>query len=265
MDVEALIFDVDGTLADTEEVHRSAFNLAFEHFRLGWQWDRSEYRKLLKTTGGKERIADYIAQLDLTPVERKGCIKLVPAIHAEKMKYYGSIISDGSVTLRDGVARLLDEALAAGCRLAIATTTSAENIDALMNATLGRDGLAMFSVIACGDQVRAKKPAPDIYQLALQRLGLAATQAVAFEDSENGLRSAEAAGLWTVVTPNFWTEGGDFGAAGLLLPRLGDPAAPLEGEPGGRLRAAAWLSFHELVEKAGTALQRRTNVQQVAL
>ena len=262
MGVDALIFDVDGTLADTEEVHRGAFNLAFERFRLGWQWSRSEYRELLKTTGGKERITAYIDQLALSPAERKRCIELVPAIHAEKTKYYASIISGGAVPLRDGVVRLLDEAKAAGCRLAIATTTSAENIAALLQSALGGDGLATFSVIACGDQVRAKKPAPDIYQLALQRLGLAAAQAVAFEDSENGLRSAVAAGLWTVVTPNFWTEGGDFGAAGLLLPRLGDPGLPLAGEPGGQLGAAAWLTFAELVEKSDAAVRRRSGLRQ---
>lgn len=251
----ALIFDVDGTLADTEEVHRSAFNLAFEHFHLGWQWSRGEYRGLLNTAGGKERIAAYIAQLDLSPVERKRCLELVPLLHAQKTQCYGSIISEGMVSLRDGVARLLDEAQAAGCRLAIATTTSAENIDALLLSTLGQGGPARFSVIACGDQVRAKKPAPDIYQLALQQLKLPAHQAIAFEDSENGLRSAVAAGLWTVVTPNFWTEGGDFGAADLVLPRLGDPAEPLAGEPGGKLQMAAWLTFRELSARAGATRQ----------
>lgn len=250
MSIDALIFDVDGTLADTEEAHRAAFNLAFERFRLGWVWGRAEYRELLMVTGGKERITKHIHTLDLSPAEFKRLLALVPDIHAEKTRLYSAIVSDGSVPLRAGVARLLDEALAAGCRLAIASTTTAANIDALLHTTLGTRGPEMFSVIACGDLVRAKKPAPDIYQLALRHLGLHADQAVAFEDSPNGLRSSVAAGLWTVVTPTFWTEGGDFSAAGLVLSDLGDPAMPLANEPGGRLQQAGWLTFDELMQMA---------------
>ncbi len=156
------------------------------------------------------------------------------------------MVRDGAVPLRTGVARLLDEAAAAGCRLAIASTTTAANVDALLHATLGTRALDLFGVIACGDQVAAKKPAPDIYLLAMQHLGVRAEHAIAFEDSDNGLRAAHAAGLWTVVTPTYWSEDHDFSDADLLLPHLGEPAIPLAGEPGGRLREAAWLSFAEL-------------------
>lgn len=246
MTVEALIFDVDGTLADTEEAHRVAFNLAFERLRLGWSWTRTEYRRLLGVAGGKERLAGYIEALPLGAAQRQRLLTRVPDIHAEKTRFYSSVVRDGGVPLRDGVARLLDEALQAGCRLAIASTTTAVNVDALLHATLGERGLAMFSVIACGDQVRHKKPAPDIYRLALRTLGLAPERAVAFEDSANGLRAAVAAGLWTVVTPTFWTEGSDFAAAGLLLPRLGEPDPPLPGEPGTRLAKPAGLGLDEL-------------------
>jgi len=246
MAIEALIFDVDGTLADTEEAHRVAFNLAFEHHRLGWTWSRADYRRLLEVTGGKERIASYIDTLPATPAERARLRALVPALHAEKTRFYTSAVQDGGVPLRDGVARLMHEALDAGCRLAIASTTTAANIHALLTTTLGPRGLDLFAVIACGDQVRAKKPAPDIYRLALATLGLQPAQAVALEDSANGLRSAADAGLWTLVTPTFWTEGGDFGAAGLVLPGLGEPDAPLPGEPGCLLHTAGWLRFEAL-------------------
>ena len=222
MSIEALIFDVDGTLADTEEAHRVAFNLAFERHRLGWSWSRAEYRMLLNVTGGKERIAAYISELPVDAAARKRLLELVPAVHAEKTRFYSSVVSDGGVPLREGVTPLLDDALAAGCRLAIASTTTAVNIDALLGATLGPRGLDMFSVIACGDQVRAKKPAPDIYRLALANLGLTPERAIAFEDSPNGLAAANAASLWTVVTPTFWTEGSDFAAAGLVRPSLRD-------------------------------------------
>ena len=220
MSIEALIFDVDGTMADTEEAHRVAFNLAFERYRLGWAWQPAEYRELLKITGGKERMAHYIDHLDVPPQERRRLSMLVPDIHAEKTRFYSSFVADGAVPLRDGVAALLDEALAAGYLLAIASTTTAVNIDALLQSTLGPRGLDMFSAIACGDQVRAKKPAPDIYRLALRGLGMLPEHAIAFEDSPNGLRAAATAGLCTVVTPTFWTEGGDFTAAALLLPGL---------------------------------------------
>ena len=222
MSVEALIFDVDGTLADTEEAHRIAFNGAFEQHRLGWTWSRTDYRQLLEVAGGKERIASYIASLPLGAAERQRLLALVPQLHADKTRLYGEVVNAGGVPLRDGVERLLNEALEQGCHLAIASTTTAANINALLNATLGPRGLDLFAVIACGDQVRAKKPAPDIYRLALDTLGLPPEQALAVEDSAHGLRAATAAGLWTLVTPTFWTQDGDFRAAGLLLPDLGE-------------------------------------------
>jgi len=222
MTLEAIIFDVDGTMADTEEAHRTAFNLAFERHRLGWNWSRTDYRQLLDVTGGKERIASYIATLPISAADRARLLGLVPALHAEKTRLYTAVVSDGGVALRDGVERLMQEALAQGCRLAIASTTTAANINALLTSTLGPRGIDLFSVIACGDLVRAKKPAPDIYTLTLTTLGLEPEQAVAIEDSANGLRSATAAGLWTLVTPTFWTEGSDFSAAGLVLPSLAD-------------------------------------------
>ncbi|PZU53463.1 MAG: haloacid dehalogenase [Thauera sp.] len=246
MRLDALIFDVDGTLADTEEAHRTAFNLAFEQLGVGWKWSRTDYRRLLSTTGGKERIARHIASLDLTESERAELVARIPQMHADKTRFYSSVVRDGAVPLRPGIARLLDEAATTGCRLAIASTTTAVNIDALLHATLGARALDLFGVIACGDQVAAKKPAPDIYLLALQHLGVRADHAIAFEDSANGLRAATAAGLWTVVTPTFWTEDHNFDDAGLVLPQLGDPQAPLAGEPGGRLRECAWLTFAEL-------------------
>lgn len=249
MSVQALIFDVDGTLADTEEAHRVAFNNAFERYKLGWKWSQDAYRELLKTTGGKERIAAYLATKTLSPSDRKRLTELIPAIHAEKTKFYSAFVADGAVPLREGVARLMEEALTAGCRLAIASTTTAANIDALLGSTLGTRGLEKFSVIACGDQVPAKKPAPDIYKLALQHLGVDADQAVALEDSHNGLLAATGAGLWTVITPTYWTESHDFSGADLVLPSLGDPARPIAGEPGSQLEDAAWLTHAELVRR----------------
>lgn len=220
MSIKALIFDVDGTLADTEEAHRVAFNLAFQRCKLDWVWTPAEYRALLSVTGGKERLTHYIQHLDVSAYERRHLSTMLPGIHAEKTRFYSAFVADGAVPLRDGVAPLLDEALVAGCKLAIASTTTAVNIDALLRSTLGPRGRGMFTAIACGDQVRAKKPAPDVYQLALRALDILPEQAIAFEDSPNGLRASASAGLPTVVTPTFWTEGGDFAEAALLLPSL---------------------------------------------
>lgn len=250
MSIEALIFDVDGTLADTEEAHRVAFNLAFERQGLGWHWSPAEYRTLLEVSGGKERLRGFIDALAPGAGERRRLLDLVPALHADKTKFYTAVVRDGGVPLRSGVARLMDEALAAGCRLAIASTTSAANVDALLAADFGPRGLDMFSVIVCGDLVRAKKPAPDAYRLALRNLGVGPEEAVAIEDSVNGLRSARAAGVWTLVTPTCWSDRGDFGGAGLVLPNLGDADAPLHDEPGHLLRDAAWLGFSELTRLA---------------
>jgi HAD superfamily hydrolase (TIGR01509 family) len=252
MSLEALIFDIDGTMADTEEAHRTAFNLAFERWRLDWNWSRDDYRRLLATAGGKERIAAHIDRLPLPEPEKRHLRDQVPGIHAEKTRFYSAVVRDGAVPFRSGVARMLEEARGAGLRLAIASTTTAVNVEALLRANLGRRGRELFSAVACGDQVRAKKPAPDIYRLALRKLDLPAEHGVAFEDSANGLRSARAAGLWTVVTPTFWTEGSDFSDAGLVLPDLGDPAHPLRGEPGNCLRQAAWLTLAELVARVSS-------------
>jgi beta-phosphoglucomutase-like phosphatase (HAD superfamily) len=244
--IQALLFDVDGTIADTEEGHRTAFNLAFERCRLGWNWSRDEYRGLLRVAGGKERLAYYIDHLQVGANEKKALVARLPDIHREKTKFYSSLAGDGGIPLRPGIARLIGEAADVGLKLGIASTTTRANIDALLSATLGPTGMALFAAVACGDQVPNKKPAPDIYKLALRVLEVPADRSIAFEDSVNGLRAAAGAGLRTVVTPTFWTEGADFASAIAVLPHLGDPWLPLAGEPGRVLRGNAWVSLTEL-------------------
>jgi HAD superfamily hydrolase (TIGR01509 family) len=219
----ALIFDVDGTLAETEELHRQAFNAAFAAYGLPWHWDQPAYRKLLDVAGGKERIAHFIA----SGAERgSDAVARVAELHAAKTERYTALVGSGAVPLRPGVARLLAEARQAGVRLAIATTTSLPNVEALLQAALGPDAMAQFEVIGAGDVVGAKKPAPDIYRYVLDRLALPAEACLAFEDSVNGLRAAAAAGLATVVTPGIYTEGDDFAGALAVLSDLGEPQAP---------------------------------------
>jgi HAD superfamily hydrolase (TIGR01509 family) len=242
---EALIFDVDGTLADTEEVHRRAFNLAFGACRLDWNWDTALYGELLRVTGGKERIASYIDRLQLPAQERQRLRGLVPDLHRTKTRLYRELIGLGQVQARAGVRRLVMEAREAGIRIAIASTTSPENIEPLITAGFGRYAMTWFDTIATGDVVANKKPAPDIYNVALRSLQVSAAHAIAVEDSAIGVESAKAAGLFTVATPNVWTRSQDFAAADLLLGSLGDPDQPLTSDDEARL-GAKYLSLDRL-------------------
>jgi HAD superfamily hydrolase (TIGR01509 family) len=238
MTLKALLFDVDGTLADTEETHRQAFNAAFLEFRLPCEWGAEQYEVLLRISGGKERLAHFFAGLSVSDAEHARLAANVANLHRVKTERYAELVAAGGSPLRPGIARLLDEALLAGIRVGIASTTTSANVAALLDAELGKGAHRRFSVIACGDVVPAKKPAPDIYRLALSALGLSPEDAVAFEDSANGLASAKAAGLFTVVTPTRWTRSQDFGEADLTLTHLGDPAHPLTGEDAARAGGA---------------------------
>ncbi len=219
--LRALIFDVDGTLAETEEVHRAAFNAAFAGAGLGWDWDQALYRELLAVTGGKERIAHFLAAH--RPAGRTLTGPEIATLHRDKTARYSELVAGGGMSLRPGVARLMGEAREAGVVLAIATTTSADNVDVLLRTTLGPDSPGWFAAIGAGDVVPVKKPAPDIYLWVLDRLGIDATEAVAFEDSPNGLAAARGAGIPTVVTPGLYTEPSDFVGALAVVAGLGEP------------------------------------------
>lgn len=240
-ELKALIFDVDGTLADTErDGHRVAFNAAFEEFGIGWHWDVDTYGELLAITGGKERMRHYFDHhgeaADIADAFKQRLDELIPELHRAKTRHYTQLLSTGAIPLRDGVERLLNEAREQGLRLAIATTTTPENVTALLQHTLGNASIDWFEVIAAGDIVAAKKPAPDIYHYALQQMQLDAESCLAFEDSGNGILSSHGAGLATVITTNDYTRDHDFTAAALVLDRMGEPGQPftvLAGDAGG--------------------------------
>ncbi len=225
--LQALIFDVDGTLADTErDGHRVAFNRAFAEAGLDWQWDPALYGRLLAVTGGKERIRHYVEHYRPDFRKPHHFDELVAQLHAAKTRHYTAMLREGAVRLRPGVGRLLEEARSRGLKLAIATTTTPDNVMALLAATLGPQGAAWFAEIGAGDVVPAKKPAPDIYHYVLARLGLPAAACLAFEDSENGLRAARTAGLKTVVTVNDYTRDQNYRGAVIVLDHFGEPDYP---------------------------------------
>lgn len=241
MALKALLFDVDGTIADTErDGHRPAFNQAFAEFGLDWHWDEALYGKLLAVTGGKERIRFYLERFQPDYVKPNDFDNMVAELHRTKTRHYLRMLAEGVIPMRPGVKRLLAEARDAGLRLAIVTTTTPENVTALLRHGLAEDATSWFDVIAAGDIVSAKKPAPDIYHNALQKMGLEPAQCIAFEDSAHGLMSSVGAGLRTLVTINDYTEGQTFSGALAVLSDLGEPDAPCQ-VLAGEMHGKSWV------------------------
>lgn len=226
-ELRALIFDLDGTLADTERNgHLVAFNRAFAEAGLDWNWSVSLYGKLLSISGGKERIKHYLSQYRPNFTPPGDWDQFVADLHKAKTKHYQQLLGEEGIPLRPGVRRLLTEAHNQGVRLAIATTSALPNTTALLENALAPAGSAWFEVIAAGDVVPAKKPAPDIYKYVLEAMGLEAQDCLAIEDSPHGLKAALGAGLDTIVTVNDYTRNQDFSEARLVLDHLGDPQQP---------------------------------------
>jgi beta-phosphoglucomutase-like phosphatase (HAD superfamily) len=226
--LKALIFDVDGTLADTEEAHRAAFNAAFRDAGFTWNWSQTVYTDLLVVSGGKERIRHYWQLVDPVGAAAANAGASIAALHACKTRHYERLAGSGQLALRPGILRLIREAGAARLPLAIATTTTSANIDALLRTPLGSDWRALFRAVCDAGSAEVKKPAPDVYHAALAALALAPADCLAFEDSVNGLYAARAAGIPTLVTPTAYTRSQRFDGALLRLAHLGDPDHPVD-------------------------------------
>lgn len=217
MALRAIIFDVDGTLAETEELHRRAFNQAFAEAGENWCWSPDDYTALLTTTGGRERIARFMRESGLTPRPRA-----IAALHARKNRIYADLVESGAVSPRPGVSELIDEARRHGIALAIATTTSRTNLTSLLAHAFARDAIGWFASIVCGEDVAGKKPDPEVYARTLAALGMPAADCVAIEDSANGLAAARACGIATIVTPSSYTRAERFPGAALVRAGLAD-------------------------------------------
>lgn len=255
--LQALLFDVDGTLVDTEELHRQAFNQAFIEMNLRWEWNHDRYAELLRISGGLDRLAQFVEQLAVPADEKQRLRALVPAIHREKTRIYGELLGGGSARLRPGVARLVDEARAAGMKIGFATTSATANVQALISATFPPASRSAIGAVIGIDHVARRKPAPDVYELLMKTLRVPPEACVAFEDSANGLAAAKAAGLYTIVTPSRWTRGQRFVGADLLLPSLGDPGDKLDAVDAAHIGGAPFLALATIASlHAGAARSR---------
>ncbi len=235
MTLQALVWDVDGTLAETEDLgHRIAFNQAFEEAGLTWRWDSALYGELLRVTGGKERLLAWWRRVDPAGAATPAAAATIRHLHERKTAHYLALLERGAVALRPGVHRLMEEASRQGLRQAIATTTTPDNVTRLLAVTLGAANAGRFEVIGAGDVVAHKKPAPDIYHWVLERLALPAGACLAIEDSGAGACAARAAGLPVVVTRSRYTARDDVDTVLAELDGLGEAAAPAHGRVHGR-------------------------------
>ena len=223
-----IIFDCDGVLADTERYgHLAAFNQTFREVGVPLQWSEEEYGHKLEIAGGKERMASeltaqFVRAHDL-PVDPEGRAALLATWHRHKTQIYTEMVASGKLPTRPGIRRIIGEAQDAGWKLAVASTSAEPSVHAILEQAAGPDRAARFDALLAGDCVPHKKPAPDIYLLALERLGVDPAGVLVIEDSRNGLEAARAAGLRCLITVNGYTAHEDFREAALVVSSLGDP------------------------------------------
>ena len=226
MKIKGLILDVDGTIADTEEIHRQAFNQTFLEFNLEWHWSVEDYRTLLAISGGKERFKKCFNEDKSlkSRIDNPGIF--IQKLHKRKSENYRSLLAADGIQLRAGIIRLINEARDKGIQIGIATSSSTANLRTLINKTLNLEPEDLFSAIVSGDIVTDKKPSPVVYQCVLAELGLPSEVCIAVEDTSNGNKAALNSELRTIITTHAYTINNDFTGASLVIDILGEPDQP---------------------------------------
>ena len=228
MDLSAVLFDVDGTIAETEDFHRKSFNEAFKEFNLDWFWDEAIYRELINIGGGKERIMYHIKKAWPEMLSYKNLSNYIDSIHKIKNEIYEDYIKDSSIEPRPGIKRLIDELKVNKIKIALVSSTSEINLKNLFKFGLGIDPYSEFDLVAHGDSTKLKKPSSEIYEWALQKLQLPHQACVAIEDSPRGLESSKGATLKTIITPSKLTINEIFKGADLVVSDLGEKDKPFK-------------------------------------
>ncbi len=245
--IKAVLFDMDGVIMDTErDGHRLAFNLAFREFGFRDEWSADYYHELLQVGGGKERLKHYWESRGFSqPVASDRIEALIKQMHGRKTELFIDLLKQGKLPLRPGIHRFMQEAVRAGLKAAICTTSNEKAAAAIVETSLAD---IPFDLVLAGDIVSKKKPDPEIYNLALSRLGLHPSEAFVIEDSHNGLQAAKGAGLRVVVTSNAYTEREDLSAADVIVTCLGDSPADGCKLVKGNLRFDGVLHLEQVLE-----------------
>ena len=249
MALKAIIFDVDGTLGETEDIHREAFNEAFREQGLHWLWDDQVYGELSQIPGGLARLRRYVELHHPELSERFEREDTYSQIHRCKTRMLGRLLEDSGASLRQGVGGLITDARSAGIKLAACTTSQLQTFEILIINALGFEALSWFNAVVSGADVKHMKPDPEGYLEALKRLRVKPEEALVIEDSSRGVAAARAAGIQVIAVPSAMTRDDDFGQAMIVLSDLGEPESPFEvlaGDPQGfgyaSIRAIrAWL------------------------
>jgi HAD superfamily hydrolase (TIGR01509 family) len=227
MKLKGIIFDVDGTIADTEEIHRRAFNKTFkEHDDINWHWPEDEYREILLISGGKERFRKHLNEDEVLKNKVDDPETFVQDLHKRKSEHYRKLLKSDGIEFRPGVIRLINEAREKDIQIGVATSSSMANLRSLFKRVLDIEPNELFNSIVTSDTVQEKKPSPAAYQCVLAGLGLNAEDCVAIEDTQNGNLAALAAGLKTIITTHAYTIDNDFTGASIVADSLGEPNEP---------------------------------------
>ena len=228
MALKAIIFDVDGTLGETEQVHREAFNAAFRAEDLDWNWSTELFREISEIPGGRERLRHYVENYHPECVERFEKEDLFLKVHRQKTRLFGRLLEDSGTSLRTGVGRLITDARSSGILLGVCTTSQLETFEILVINALGFEAISWFKAVVSGKDVRKRKPDPEGYVEVLRKLRINADEAVVIEDSPQGVQAARAAGIKVIAAPSESTREKEFAGAEIVLSDLGEPGMPFE-------------------------------------